>query len=89
MELDAEDEDAFRLALFEELETQNAPFDMDEFSKTMDKEFAIFKGVEKYSFVKDITEAYKDSLAETTEQKIFKTIPAHVFWDIKKPQTPE
>ena len=31
-------------------------------------------------------DAYKNSLSTTTEEKIFNTIPDHVFWDIKTPQ---
>jgi len=46
---------------------------------------AIFKDDEEYEFIKDLKHAYKDSLAKSTAQKIFETIPDHVFWDIKQP----
>lgn len=29
--------------------------------------------------------AYKNSLQKSAAQRIFETIPDHVFWDIKKP----
>ena len=40
---------------------------------------------EKYDYIKDIKEAYKDSLKLSSEAKIFQTIPNHYFWDIKTP----
>lgn len=33
--------------------------------------------------------AFRESLAKSRAQKIFETIPDHVFWDIKKPLTKE
>lgn len=51
----------------------------------LDQELAIFKEGEKYDFVKDLKHAHKESIETSTANKIFKTIPDHVFWDIKKP----
>jgi len=85
-DIDEEDEDAFRLAMLQELEEGNAYFSIEEFHKVLDKEFAVFKEGEKYDYVKDLKEAYKSSLKQTKEDRIFDTIPDHVFWDIKKPQ---
>ena len=35
--------------------------------------------------LKDLKEAYADSLRKTSDQAIFESIPSHFFWDIKKP----
>lgn len=84
-DLDEEDEEAFRLALVQELEEQNTPFDIQQFHAQLNKELGIFQEGEKYSFVKDLKEAYADSLRKTSDQAIFESIPSHFFWDIKKP----
>ena len=69
-----------------ELEVRKTQADLDEFHAAVDQELAIFQKGEKYDYVKDLKDAYKDSLKATSEQRIFDTIPDHVFWDIKKPQ---
>lgn len=51
----------------------------------MAKELNIFTDGEDYSFVKDLRDGFADGLRESAADKIFKTIPDHVFWDIKKP----
>lgn len=84
-EVEEDDEDAFRLNLMQELEEDTAGFKVKDFEAVLDKEFGIFAKGESYNYVKDIKEAYKDSLKTTTEDKIFNTLPEHVFWDIKKP----
>ena len=33
----------------------------------------------------DLNKAFKKSLQKSLAEKIFDTIPEHVFWDIKKP----
>lgn len=84
-DVDDEDEDAFRLAMLKELEEGTSGFSIEDFSNILDKELAIFGKGEKYDYVKDLKDAYKTSLAQTTEERIFATLPDHVFWDIKKP----
>lgn len=69
-----------------ELEVRKTQADLDEFHASVDQELAIFQKGERYDYVKDLKDAYKDSLKATSEQRIFDTIPDHVFWDIKKPQ---
>lgn len=64
---------------------KESPFSEDEFNKVLDQEFSIFKDGEKYDFVTDMKDAFKNSLRKPTSIKIFETIPEHVFWDIKKP----
>ena len=88
-DVDEEDEDAWRMALVEELESQTAPFKIEDFEAVLDKELAVFQKGDKYSYVKDLKDAYKVSMASSTESKIFSTIPDHVFWDIKTPQKPQ
>ena len=84
-DVDEEEEESFRLALLEELESNNSEFSVDEFHKVLDKELGVFVQGEKYSYTKDLKDAYRNSLKTSTEQKIFATIPDHVFWDIKTP----
>jgi hypothetical protein len=85
-DVDEEDEDAFRLAMLQELEEGNSGFQIDDFAAILDKELGVFQKGEQYDYVKDLKDAYRNSLSQTTEQKIFATLPDHVFWDIKKPQ---
>ena len=35
--------------------------------------------------MKDLKQAYSESLSTPMERQILKTIPSHAFWDIKKP----
>jgi hypothetical protein len=51
----------------------------------IDEEMKVFKGEEKYDFVKDIKGAYSNTLQKSRIEQIFETLPDHVFWDIKKP----
>lgn len=86
-DMDEEEEESFRMAMLQELEENTTIFKADDFEKILTKEFGVFKEGEKYDYVKDLKEAYKNSLKTTTEDKILATIPDHVFWDIKKPLT--
>lgn len=54
-----------------------------------DDEFSVFKEGEKYDYVKDIQDAFQESLSKSAVQRILSTIPDHAFWDIKKPLTKE
>lgn len=85
-DVDEEDEEAFRLGLVEELNNNQTPFDVKKFEEQLNKELGVFDKGEKYSYVKDLKEAYQDSLRIPLNQRIFDTIPEHAFWDIKKPQ---
>lgn len=85
LEVSEEDETELRMALLTEME-ENSPFSLDEFQDILDKEFSVFKNGEKYSYVKDLKEAFSDSLAKSTNEKILETIPDYVFWDIKTPR---
>lgn len=84
--MDEEDEDSFRVAMMQELEENQSIFKAEDFQEVLDKELGVFKKGEKYNYVKDLKDAYNRSLKTSTEDKIFSTIPDHVFWDIKKPQ---
>lgn len=65
------------------------PHAFDNFEEVLDKEFSVFKLGEKYDYVKDVKDAFQDSLSKSAAQRIFETIPDHVFWDIKKPLNPD
>lgn len=84
LEASEDDFNELRIALMDEME-KNAPFSEDEFVDVLDQEFSVFKNGEKYDFVKDIRDAFSDSLQKPTVDKILDTIPDHAFWDIKTP----
>jgi len=50
------------------------------------REFNTFQKGEKYDAVTDLRRTYDHGLSTSTQNKIFKRLPDHVFWDIKKPQ---
>lgn len=62
---------------------------MEAWEEMMDRELSVFKQGEKYSYVKDMRDAFDQGVSSTTVSKILATIPSHVFWDIKKPQHSE
>lgn len=72
-----------RVAMFQEIEENG--FDTEELNDIMARELNIFTDGEDYNFVKDLRDGFADGLRESAAEKIFKTIPDHVFWDIKKP----
>lgn len=80
--LEDEGED-LRVALMEEIQANHLP--MDQWNDMLDKELSIFKQGEKYDYVKDLQDAYQAGLSKPLSEKILDTIPAHHFWDIKKP----
>jgi len=86
-DVDADDENQLRVELLGELEKGDTEYNIKHFEEVLNKELAVFHD-SKYDYVKDIKDAYKNSLSTTSEAKIFGTIPDHVFWDIKKPQQP-
>ena len=57
----------------------------EEFSDVLDRELRKFEKGEKYEYVKDLRRSYAAGLASSEAEKSLKTIPAHAFWDIKKP----
>lgn len=83
-DVDGEDENQIRIDLLEELENGKTDFEIKNFQAILNKELGIFPD-SKYDFVGDLKDAYKSSLATSTEAKIFNNIPSHVFWDIKTP----
>lgn len=84
LEGDEENFDEIRIAMLSEME-EISPFSLDEFNDVLDKEFSVFKDGQKYSYIQDMKDAFKTGLAKSTSEKIFDTIPEHVFWDIKTP----
>ncbi len=85
-EVDEDDENIFREALLQEMLEANTPFDVDSWPDIMARELGVFSKDEEYDYSKDMREAFSNSLKQTTEQRIFNTLPQHVFWDIKTPQ---
>ena len=69
----------------QEIEDEKSGINIDDFDKVMDKELGTFLN-NKYDYVRDLKDAYKNSLGQSSEQRIFATIPDHVFWDIKTPR---
>jgi len=67
----------------------SSSYDTSEWNQVIADQLATFKGEEKYNFVRDLRDSYRDSLSTNVEAKIFNTIPDYVFWDIKKPLSPE
>lgn len=79
-----EDDDDLRIALMEEMQNVN-DLPIDQWNAYLDKELSVFKAGAKYDYVKDLQEAYQEGLRTPLAVKILKTVPSHVFWDIKKP----
>ncbi|MFS8160629.1 MAG: hypothetical protein ACMG6E_10600 [Candidatus Roizmanbacteria bacterium] len=83
-DIGTEDEEEMRAAILMDME-KNALFNLDEFNAVLDKEFSVFREGEDYDLMKDLKLGYANTLSKSKAQLIFETIPAHVFWDIKKP----
>ena len=82
-----EEADELRIAIMDEIQSSDLP--IEEWNDYIDKELSVFKAGEKYDYVKDLRSAFAEGLSSTTADKILETIPAHVFWDIKKPMQSE
>lgn len=67
----------------------SSSYNTGEWNQIISDSLDTFKKGEKYDYVRDLKAAYGNSLSTTNEQKIFKTLPDYVFWDIKKPQGPK
>lgn len=80
---DIEDEDEMRVQLLTEME--DVGIDAEAMEQAMMEEMAIFKEGSKYSFVNDLREGFDDGLRKSAADKIFDTLPDHVFYDIKRP----
>lgn len=79
---DPEDAD-WNWQLTQDLEEKN--ISLDKWNSIIADELGVFKKDEEYDYVTDLRRNFDDVLAETKFDKIFKTIPEHVFWDIKRP----
>lgn len=64
------------------------PESTDLWADILDRELSIFAGGKRYDFVDDLQDAFAEGLKTPLANKIFNTIPSHVFWDIKKPLEP-
>ena len=88
IEIGEEEESEMRVSLLTEME--EAGISTDDFNEMLARELNLFQD-EEYSFTKDLREGYDAGLSTSAADKIFDTLPDHVFWDIKKPlqQEPE
>ena len=78
-----EEAEELRIALMEEIQANDLP--LDEWNTYLDQELSVFKEGQNYDYVKDLQDGFSKGLQTSTALKIFRTLPAHVFWDIKKP----
>ena len=78
------DEAEVRAAVFDA--ATEAGYNTEEWDAILAREFDTFKEGEKYDYSKDLRHTFDASLGESLENKIFKKIPSHAFWDIKVPQ---
>ena len=78
------DEAEIRAALYDE--AMEAGYDIEEWDQILARELDTFKAGEKYDYATDLRRTFDSSLSESLETKIFKRLPAHVFWDIKTPR---
>lgn len=67
------------------MENGDTEYNIKHFEEVLNRELGVIPEG-RYNYVKDIKDAYKTSLATSTEEKILANIPDHAFWDIKKPQ---
>lgn len=81
-EIGEEEEDEMRVSLLTEME--EAGISTEDFNEMLAKELNIFNG-DEYSFTKDLREGFDAGVSTSTADKIFDTLPDHVFWDIKRP----
>ena len=82
--IEGEDEAEVRMAMFDQLE--EAGYDVEEWDKILAREFNTFGEGEKYDYVTDLRRTFDEQVSTSLEDKIFRKIPDHVFWDIKKPR---
>ena len=82
------DEEEIRLRMMMEMGTVNDLFNEERMNQQFN-ELAVFKEGEEYDYVTDLHRGYENSLSKSTALQIFETIPAHVFWDIKRPTKPD
>lgn len=83
-----EDDDELRIILHEEMtSTQDLP--IDQWNAYLDKELSVFKEGQRYDYVRDLQDAYKEGLRTPLAKKILRTVPNHYFWDIKVPRDQE
>ena len=79
--MEDDDQESLRTAFMQSMSEEQ----FEEFSDVLDRELRKFEKGEKYEYVKDLRRSYAAGLASSEAEKILKTIPAHAFWDIKKP----
>lgn len=76
-------EQGVNVQLLEEMNEFEIP--TEKWQRFIEDELAVFDEGERYNYVKDMKDAFSEGLKTSLEDKILKTIPDFVFWDIKKP----
>ena len=76
-------EQGVNVLLLEEMNEFEIP--TEKWQRFIEEELAVYDEGERYSYVKDMKDAFSEGLKTSLEDKILKTIPDWVFWDIKKP----
>jgi len=73
-----------KIALVQELQAVD-PAALDEFERVLNQELQVFKDGEQYDYLKDLKDAFSETLSKPKNLQIFETIPDNFFWDIKTP----
>ena len=81
--LEGEEEADIRVAMMDAIESAGVP--IEEWDKILARELNTFQEGEKYDYATDLRRTFDEGVSTTTASKIFKKIPSHAFWDIKKP----
>jgi len=76
-----EDGEAIRTALLDSIPED----ELERWNAILDRELGKFKPGEEYDYATDMRRSFAKGLSTPEAYKILKTIPDHVFWDIKKP----
>lgn len=83
--VEAEDGADTHVAICDHIE--EAGFSTEEWDEILAREFDTFKKGEKYDYVTDLRRTFDQGLSTSSYEKVFRKLPEHVFWDIKKPLT--
>ena len=81
--IEAEDEGEINAAMVDAVEA--AGYDMAEWDAILSRELNTFKEGESYDYVTDLRRTFNEGVSTSLGDKIFRKLPNHVFYDIKKP----
>ena len=81
--MEADDPNEVNAAMLDAIEASG--YDLGEWDEILSRELNTFKEGEKYDYVTDLRRTFNTEVSAPLSQKIFAKLPAHVFYDIKKP----